>query len=208
MKIFLISLIYSLTFHPPLASAQDLKSQGWKTLKRVSGSDSILKRVAKGDVISVAKVESKKEKGQDYQELSVYGAGLHPKNCTFALRKLSLYENYSEYVGVISKSSYDDRTERVTFHIESSLLPFNMIMDFKIPRIKKPGVYPFTFDKGFVKGLRGHINVHQDKNKCLLMVRASFYGPDTGINDTILEFFTQALVKLALNNLIRISKTY
>jgi hypothetical protein len=207
-KIVLISLIYFTQFCWSKVPNTALSQDGFMVLERISGSKKISKRVKKDQIISVAKVSDKKIDNMAYQTLSVYGAGFHPRSCLFALRKLSLYENYKDYVGIIKESYYDDTTGRVKFFIKSSLLPFSMRMNFKLPRITKAGLYPFTFDKGFLKDLKGHIHVFEQGKRCLLIITTDFEGPETGINNTILEFFSQAVVKLALENLIRISKTY
>ena len=207
-KIVLISLIYFNQFCWSKGPNTLLSQDGFKELERVSGSKKISKRVKNNEIIAVAKVFDKKINNSVSQTLSIYGSGLHPRSCQFALRKLSLYENYHKYVGIIKQSQYDDTTGRVKFFIKSSLLPFSMRMNFKLPRITKTGIYPFTFDKGFLKDLKGHIHVFDQDKKCLFILTTDFVGPDTGINNIILEFFSQAVVKLALENLIRISKTY
>ena len=208
MKILLISLIYFTNLSWSKVINTQLHNNGYEKLNKLAHSQSIARRVKKGEIVSVAKVESSIIDKMPIQTLKLYGAGLHPKSCRFAMRKLSLYENYHQYVGVIKKSSYNDASQRITFNIDSSLLPFSMIMDFKMARITGKGVYPFTFDKGFLKGLKGQIYIFEEKKTCLLLVKADFQGPETPINNTILEFFSQAIIKLALENLIRISKTY
>jgi hypothetical protein len=207
-KIVLISLIYFIPFCWSKVPNTLLSQDGFNVLEKISGSKNISKRVLNGDVISVAKVLEKSIDKKTIQILNVYGSGYHPRTCRFALRKLSLYEDYHQYVGIIKKSEYNDTTERVKFFIESSLLPFSMRMNFKLPRITKVGIYSFTFDKGFLKNLKGQIHVFEETERCLFILTAKFEGPDTGINNTILEFFSKAVVKLSLENLIRISKTY
>jgi hypothetical protein len=205
IKILLISLIY---FNPICWSKLPntlLSQDGFAVLERISGNKRILKRVKNGEVISVAKVSDKKNKKIEIQTLAVYGAGYHSKSCQFALRKLSLYENYKDYIGIIKKSTYNDDNQRIKLLLESNLLPFSMRMNFKIARIKTVGRYPFTFDNGFLKELKGDIHVYQKDKRCLLLITANYEGPSTTINNTVLEFFSKAVIELSLRNLIRIS---
>ena len=81
-------------------------------------------------------------------------------------------------------------------------------INFKIPRIKTPGTYPFFFDQGFLKNLKGLIQVSKSKNRCLFHTTAAWTGPHSGINDTIFAFFSKALSELAMRNLFRISQTF
>ncbi len=208
IKIILISFFY----FSKLGLSKDLfpppKRTGFQILKEISNSKSIVKRVKKGEIISVSQVEDQKIKDIKTQILTLYSAALHPKSCQFALKKLSLYENYKDYIGIIKESYYDEQTKRIGLSIESSLLPFHMKMDFKMARMEKPGTYPFSFDKGFLKSLKGQISIHEEKSQCLFLLTAKFKGPDTGINSIILGFFTETAINLGLTNLIRISKTY
>jgi hypothetical protein len=155
-----------------------------------------------GDVISMGKVNSPTDKEQ---QLMLFTAGVHPRNCIRAMRKLSLYENYHQYIGFIKKSTYDDKNEKVAFSIDHTLLPFPMLLSFKIPRITKPGLYPFTFDTGFLKDLRGTIIVKDLGPHCLLGLKSDWRGPETKIPNIAFEAFIQTVGKLGLEHLIRVS---
>ncbi len=141
------------------------------------------------------------------QKLNFQISGLHPKDCRFALRKLSQYERFSDELDFVKKSSYDEADGRIRLLLSSSLLPYNMILHFKIPRIKKPGLYHFEFDDGFLLGLKGEIHVSEHEKRCLFYGSAAWKGPDTGINSLVFEFFSSTLGRLAIENLFRFSKT-
>lgn len=160
------------------------------------------KVLEKNEIYALSQVQS----GKDWQSLSFAIVGQTNNNCRDGLRKMSRYETYSQYVGFIKKSSYDDTKEKVRFELSSSLLPFDMILAFKLPRIKSPGSYPFSFDSGFLKDLRGVIQVEERLGKCLFYTTADWKGPSTGIPDSVLSFFSQALSKISMENMFRIAK--
>jgi len=121
------------------------------------------------------------------------------------MRKISFYENYSEYMEFIKKSEYSDEKESVYFVMDHALLPFAMNLTFKIPRIKKPGVYPFTFEHGFLKDLKGNIIVKDIGKYCLLGLKTDWQGPETKIPNIAFSLFIQTVGKLGLEHLIRVS---
>jgi len=200
VKIPLILVVYLFSSTLPVAYADQLKKLGLKS--------SVNRAVLDGKVYSTSEVNSFEEEKREMQSLTFRIVGLHPKSCRFALRKLAHYESYQNHLDFIKKSQYSEEKKRVRFHMQSTLLPFDMILDFIIPRIKSPGSYPFMFDKGFLKDLRGTINIYDYKGKCLFFTKADWKGPDTGINDTIFEIFSSTLSKISMENLIRISRTY
>lgn len=151
--------------------------------------------------------KSKVESDEATQSLQYFIGGLHKKNCRVALSKLSQYERFSEFIDFVEKSSYDEKSQRITLYLGHLLLPFDMILDFEIPRIKKPGIYPFHFDKGFLKGLTGEISVSTHRNRCLFVSEARWKGPKSRIPDQVFSFFSQALGKNAMETLFRISLT-
>lgn len=135
----------------------------------------------------------------------LFVSGIHPRNCKRAMRKLSLYENYSSYMDFIKTSSYDDKTQKFTFTVDHALLPFPMIVGFKIPRITGEGHYPFTFEDGFLKDLKGTVIVQDVAKFCLLGLKADWRGPESKIPDTIFGTFVQTVGKIGLEHLIRVS---
>ena len=167
-----------------------------------SPSEGQTEDLLKGTVIPVGKVHSPTEKEQ---QMMLFVSGIHPRNCTRAMRKLSFYENYSQYMDFIKKSDYNEEKEIVTFVMDHTLLPFPMNLTFKIPRIKKPGVYPFTFDHGFLKDLKGNIAVKDVGKFCLLTLKTDWRGPETKIPNFPFSLFIQTVGKLGLEHLIRVS---
>lgn len=156
----------------------------------------------KGEVISEGKVSSPTDKEQ---QMSLLVAGIHPRNCTRAMRKLSRYENYHEYINFIKTSTYNDKTQKLSFTIDHALLPYAMILSFKLPRITKEGHYPFTFEHGFLKDLTGTIIVKEVGRYCLLGLKTDWRGPESPMPDTIFATFVQTVGKLGLEHLIRVS---
>lgn len=167
-----------------------------------SPSEGQTEDLLKGEVISVGNVTSPTDKEQ---QMMLFVSGVHPRNCTRAMRKLSLYENYSGYMDFIKKSSYDEKKQQVNFVMDHALLPFPMSLTFKIPRITKEGHYPFTFDHGFLKDLKGTIGVKEVGKYCLLTLKTDWRGPETKIPNVAFEAFIQTVGKLGLEHLIRVS---
>jgi hypothetical protein len=155
-----------------------------------------------GEVVSQGKVDSPASKTQ---QMLLFVSGVHPRNCTKVMRKLSLYENYHQYMDFIKESTYNENTQLFSFSIDHSLLPFPMIVKFKIPRITKPGHYPFVFEDGFLKDLKGTIIVQEIGKFCLLGLKADWRGPETKIPDVVFGTFVQTVGKLGLEHLIRVS---
>lgn len=156
----------------------------------------------KGEVISVGKVNSPTEKEQ---QMMLFVSGVHPRNCQRAMRKLSLYENYNTYMDFVKQSSYDEKKQQVNFVMDHALLPFPMSLTFKIPRIKGPGHYPFTFEHGFLKDLKGTVGVKDVGKFCLLTLKTDWRGPETKIPNIAFEAFIQTVGKIGLEHLIRVS---
>lgn len=135
-------------------------------------------------------------------------AGLHPRNCRMALRRLSRYEEYDQLIGFIAESAYNEKEEELSFLLRSRLLPFSMLLNFQLPRITSPGRYAYSFDRGFLKGLTGHIHVDsvaEHDNRCLFYATAQWHGPHTGINNRIFEGFSRTMAKMAMETLFRVS---
>jgi hypothetical protein len=168
-------------------------------------------KILNGEIFSESKVKSSTliENGlvKQIQELHFTIAGLHEKSCDYALKKLSLYENYSQFIDFIKESQYDEKKEEINFLLNHPLLPYSMRLIFKLPRIDKVGSYPFTFELGILKNLHGTINVIDHKNRCLFFTKADWEGPHTGFPDLIFEFFSQTLSKLTMERLFRLSNT-
>jgi hypothetical protein len=165
-------------------------------------SEGQLSDLLKGEVISQGKVKTPAPKKQ---ELALFVVGIHPRNCTRAMRKLALYENYHQYMDFIKSSTYDEKNQKFSFVVDHTLLPFAMIVKFKIPRIKGEGHYPFIFEDGFLKDLKGTVIVSDQDKHCLLALKADWNGPETVIPNIIFGTFLETVGKLGLEHLIRVS---
>ncbi len=161
------------------------------------------RKIADGHHIVISEVTTL---AKNQQEFKFKVGALHPKSCRIALRKLSRYETFERYLDFVAKSSYNEKTGRVYFLLKSPLLPYNMVLNFKLERISKPGIYHFSFDTGFLRGLKGEIHISSYQQRCLFVAHTYWKGPDTHIPDLVFEFFTQALSKTLVNRLFSISR--
>lgn len=170
--------------------------------------DSVRAKILSGEIYRKTEVDTfKTPPGIAQQKLEFIISGLHPNSCSVALQKLSRYEEYSKFIDFVKLSRYNEKTGRIYLYLQASILPFNMALDFKIPRITRPGNYPFEFDKGFLYGLKGEIKVIDGPNKrCLFFSDARWQGPDSGIPDLIFELFTNTLAEKSMELLFRISR--
>lgn len=166
-------------------------------------SFTMLRKLKKGVIVADSEVKTTDKQ----QELKMKVIGLHPKSCDFALPKLALYENYYQYLDLVKKSVYNDATNNLYLKVDHSLLPFSMVLYFKIPRIDKPGHYQFIFDRGFLKGLVGKIHIKKYEGRCLMTARADWKGPVSKIPDSVFQMFTTTLSRLTVETLFRISRT-
>lgn len=169
---------------------------------QINLTDSQKKQFADGEIISYANVVSPSDKRQ---KMNLIVAGVHPRNCVRAMRKIGMYEDYSKFIDFIKKSEYDPKSTQLRFTIDHTLLPYAMIMTFKLPRITGVGSYPFIFEHGFLKDLKGTIGVQSIDKFCLLTLKADWQGPDSGLPNLALEMFAQTLSKVGLEHLIRLS---
>lgn len=164
-----------------------------------------------GELFSESRVSSKKitvnGKEKEIQELHFTIAGLHQKSCEYALKKLSLYENYSHFLDFVKTSEYDLFTSEIDFLISHTLLPYDMRLVFKLPRITTTGVYPFSFNRGLLINLKGNIYVINHNKRCLFFTKADWEGNHTGFPNVVFEFFSQTLAKISMERLFRISNT-
>ncbi len=165
----------------------------------------IKEKILDGQIFSESRVQSFNLNKEQSLNFSI--AGLHPKACPYALRTLSLYEDYSRFLSFVKESRYNETTKEIDFLLSHFLLPYNMRLIFNLPRITAPGVYPFSFNIGLLKDLHGNINVINSGNRCLFYSTAQWYGPHTGINNTIFEIFSEALSRLSMEILFRISSS-
>ena len=173
-------------------------------LKEAIKSESIQKSILTEPQVSseVSEIIFRGEKGQ---KMDFWAAGLHPRDCRLALRKLSRYEDYKQYLSYLEESLYFEDIQLVSFYIKTPIFPIRVSLRFKIPRITKEGVYPFIYEQGFLKDLKGTIHVSQEKDRCFFYIKADWEGRHSGFSNTLLEFFSKTLVKLGMEKLFRIS---
>ena len=164
-----------------------------------------------GEIFSESKVKSlvlvQGPKTEEIQELHFSIAGFHQKSCEYALKKLSLYESYSKFLDFVKISQYDEQKQEINFLLSHVLLPYDMRLIFNLPRITKEGTYPFSFDQGILKDLKGTIYVEKIDNRCLFYSKADWSGKDTKIPNVVFEFFSQTLAKMTMERLFRLSNT-
>jgi hypothetical protein len=119
---------------------------------------------------------------------------------------LAQYEHFQTYIGPIEKSTYNAQTEEVLFLLSHSLLPVKLQLEFKLARMKGEGVFPFLFEKGFLKGLTGKITTRMHEGRCVIYLRATWEGPHSGYSATLLELFVITVARIAMEKLLRISR--
>lgn len=197
-----LSLLLGLT---PLANAEA------KTLTSLSEllRETALKTIQEKKIY--AKVDLETIAQSNEQRLDYYLAGTTPRSCKIILRKLSLYEQYPKFLpAVIKEARYEESSQNIFFLLDHPLLPHTFTLTFKLPRIEGPGHYPFSFDFGIFSGLTGQINVYdlseKNQGQCLFETVAKWQGPSTNYPDSIIEFFSEALSKLSMEKLFRISQ--
>ena len=171
----------------------------------------VKEKILSGTVFSESKVNNSLLGTQKMQSLRFSIAGLHPKSCSYAMKKLSLYENYSQLLDFVKESHYNPKSKEINFLLSHILLPYDMRLIFKLDRITGPGVFNFRFDVGILKNLTGTIYVMKEKirsqERCLFYTTAKWDGPHTRIPDFIFEAFSQALAKHSMERLFRLSST-
>ncbi len=205
-QILAIITLLILTFAPIHIRAQNyvLSPQSpytWDTLPlRSKIKESLKKQI-------YAKSEVKTFKKKFEQSLDMLIAGLHKTSCSRALVKISQYERYKDFIDFIKESTYNTKNQEVAFVMDHPFLPFKMNLSFQIQRITKEGLYFFTFNKGFLAGLKGQIHISKKSGRCLFAIKAFWRGPDTEIPDSVLSFFSQALGQRAMERIFHISRT-
>lgn len=167
----------------------------------------LIQKILTGEIFSESKVKDEKNGEAKTQSLKFNIAGLHPKSCDYALKKLSLYEHYSTFLDFVKISQYNEKTQELNFLLSHRFLPYDMRLIFSLPRIREEGIYTFEFKNGFLKNLKGSINVSTYNSRCLFFAKADWSGPDTGIHAKIFETFSQVLARFSMEKLFRISST-
>jgi len=165
----------------------------------------IKKRILEGELYVSSVLENMKE-DESEQKLTYFITGLHPSPCEMALPRLSLYEKYKDYLGFIHESDYDEKNQLIKLLLGHAILPFKMVLHFKLPRMKSAGLYKFSFKEGFLMGLEGEIHASKTRNQCLIYTKAKWRGPHTGISPSIFSFFSRTLSRMAMDGLFRATR--
>lgn len=177
------------------------------SFEKLPYNKTIKENILNNEVFSESKVKTIGDQPFQAQSLNFSIAGLHPKSCDYALKTLSLYEEYSRYLHFVKVSKYDEAKQEIDFFIEHTLLPYPIELTFTLPRVRTIGNYPFQFKVGILKDLKGMIYVQNYKNRCLFYTKANWYGPHTGVPSFLLEIFSQTLSKISMELLFRISSS-
>lgn len=189
-------------FFATLFFTQGLLSQELKP-ENLPYKKNIREKIFSGQIFSETHVENLNKKSE--QRLAFSIAGLHPRSCSYALRTLSLYEDYSKFLSFVKESKYDEQKKEIQFRLSHTLMPYDMDLIFSLPRITAPGTYPFSFEIGLLKNLHGKIHVMNYSNRCLFYSTADWQGPTTGFNPLVFEMFAKTLADLSMEILFRIS---
>ncbi len=163
-------------------------------------SQTQLKYLMEGKVLTTSSVQSQNNK----QSFDLKALAYHTVKCSKALRKLSLLENYKDYISFIQSSTYHNKL--FTLKADHTLLPHPMIIHIIVDRPTKAGKYPFTFPTGIFKGLKGQFEIKEFQNRCLLYAESHYNGVASRFPDLVIEIFSETLSKLGGELLMRKSK--
>ena len=173
-------------------------------IKQTEIKKGILEKMLANEPFTDSDVDSFEKNKVEFQSLKLRGAAFHNKSCKSVFSILGKYENYKNMISFIRESYYNEKNQRVFFLLSHFLLPFDMVMDFKIPRIKKEGNYTFVFDQGFLKNLIGEIlvsEIKKDKFQCYVSVDINWSGPDSPFPDFIFQYFSKVLLGKSIKKL-------
>ncbi|MBT4792769.1 MAG: hypothetical protein HON90_14435 [Halobacteriovoraceae bacterium] len=199
MKKFLILTTYFAFFIPGhLVLAKEIALDNYiKSKWKLSKSQK--KYLLSGEVLAQSQVVDNNN-AQDFT-MQVYA--YHKKNCHKVIRKLSLLENYSQWVDFIKSSTYQANSHLFTLTADHPLLPFPMLIHIIVERPTKIGTYTFSFPTGIFRGLQGHFEITEQNNRCLLFAKSHWQGQHTKIPNFIIELFSETLSKIGGHVLMR-----
>lgn len=155
-----------------------------------------------GKILSDAMVES----DAINQQFFLQGMAMHTNGCSRVLRKLSVLENYKDWISFITRSEYNEESKLFTLKAEHLLLPYPMLVFIVVDRPTKPGVYPFIFPTGLFKNLAGFFEIKEVNKRCIVYTESKWSGPKTNIPNMVIEIFSEALSKKGAEILMRKSK--
>ena len=194
MKLFTIIIIFFLNFNATAtADLQIFLKNKWKLSKTQMRYFNNAKILAKSEV----------DDFDDKQSFGMKALVKHPRKCSKALRKLSLLEQYQDWINFIKMSKYDPKNRLFTIKADHPLLPFPMIVHIIVDRPTKEGRYPFVFPTGMFRGLSGYFEIREFNKKCVFYAHSNWIGKKTKIPNIVIEIFSETLSKIGGEILIR-----
>jgi hypothetical protein len=161
-------------------------NQHWKVNERM------LSQMLKNEILVDAKVQSQGEQ----QSFTMHVAAIHKTSCVKALRKLSQFEMFSEWISFITHSTYDEKNRLWTVRADHALLPYPMLVHIIVDRPTKTGRYNFVFPTGIFTGLAGHFIIEEIHDQCSFYATSFWQGPHTKLPNFVIEIFSQTLTKI------------
>ena len=124
-------------------------------------SDSILASLRDGKMLVKSRVSSHEEKGPNNtvvkkQIFDFEMLAFHPRSCRLALRKISMYESYKDFISFVTVSEYDEKSQKWSVTVDHTLFYGKMYLALTFPRVKEAGIYPFVFlENSSMPGMTG-----------------------------------------------------
>ncbi len=179
-------------------------------LSKLHKNSKLIQSLEKNKSFSTATVSSQKinqETLPSRQSLKSSLVGVHPSSCKIALKKLSRYETYKDFLPFVKESSYQEDTSQVSLKVKSKLLPIIVPLTFNLPRIEKAGSYPFTIQGGLFDGLKGTIYIQDlvESNRCFFTTLSHWEGVHTGFPNIVIQKATTILSKSSMQKLFSVS---
>ena len=196
MKNALILSLFLLYALPVSANLNEFIKKHWRL------NSTQKQHLKDGKILSEATVES----DDINQYFFMQGMAMHKKGCTKVLRKLSVLENYKDWISFIKRSDYNEKSRLLTLRADHVLLPYPMIIFIIVDRPTKPGLYPFIFPTGLFKDLAGFFEVAEVEGRCIVYTESKWTGPKTKIPNIVIEMFSEALSKKGGEILMRKSR--
>ena len=191
--ILTLSILFSF---PVFANLNEFIEKHWRL------NSTQKEHLKEGKILSEATVES----DDINQHFFLQGMAMHKRDCTRVLRKLSVLENYKDWISFIKRSDYNEESRLLTLKADHVLLPYPMIVFIVVDRPSKPGLYPFVFPTGLFKDLAGFFEIKEIGGRCVVYTESKWSGPKTNIPNIVVEMFSEALSKKGAEILMRKSR--
>jgi hypothetical protein len=197
MKYLAIILIF--TIKPQVFADADLNlfiQKKWKINKTQQ------EYLMQGKILSKSRVVSPGKK----QDFKLNVMALQKVKCSKILRKISMLENYAQWISFIKKSTYSEENKLFTIRANHTLLPYPMLVHILVARPTTPGYYPFMFPTGMFHGMAGHYEIKEFNKKCIFFAESHWNGPATKIPNFVVELFSETLSQMGGEILLRKAK--